>query len=57
MKYGGFIFGADEEHQKKQRKGIRALAKAQSAEVKWFVETEGRQKTRRRGQRGATSVR
>ena len=44
MKYGGFIFGADEEHQKKQRKGIRALAKANSAEVKWFVEDEGRQR-------------
>ena len=44
MKYGGFIFGADEEHQKKQRKGIRALAKAQSAEVKWFVEEQGRER-------------
>ena len=44
MKYGGFIFGADQEHQKKQRKGIRALAKAQSAEVKWFVEEQGRER-------------
>jgi hypothetical protein len=44
MKYGGFIFGADEEHQKKQRKGIRALAKANSAEVKWFVEEQGRER-------------
>ena len=44
MKYGGFIFGASEDHQKQQRIGIRALAKAQSAEVKWFVEEEGRQK-------------
>ncbi len=41
MKYGGFIFGANEEHQKKQRKGIRALAKANSAEVKWFVRSKG----------------
>tara|TARA_R100001480_G_scaffold41295_2_gene54066 strand:- start:112 stop:852 length:741 start_codon:yes stop_codon:yes gene_type:complete len=44
MKYGALIFGASEEHQKQQRKGIKALAKAQSAEVKWFVEEEGRQK-------------
>ena len=44
MKYGGFIFGADEEHQKKQRNGIRALAKAQNAEVKWFTEDEGRER-------------
>ena len=44
MKYGGFIFGASEDHQKQQRNGIKALAKAQSAEVKWFTEDEGRQR-------------
>ena len=37
MKYGGFIFGADEEHQKKQRKGIRALAKADARPVKQML--------------------
>jgi len=44
MKYGGFVFGASEDHQKQQRIGIRALAKAQSAEVKWFTEDEGRER-------------
>jgi len=44
MKYGGFVFGASEDHQKQQRIGIRALAKAQNAEVKWFTEDEGRQR-------------
>ena len=44
MKYGAFIFGASEDNQKQQRSGIKALAKTQNAQIKWFVEEEGRQR-------------
>jgi len=44
MKVGAFITGASDDHQKTQRKRIKALLRDTGANVKWYTEPEGRQR-------------
>ena len=44
MRVGAFITGASDDHQKTQRKRIKALLRDTGANVKWYTEPEGRQR-------------
>lgn len=44
MKVGAFIAGGSADQQRKHRQNIRALLRDTSANVRWFVEDEGRER-------------